>query len=122
MECSRPSEYSPAATRSQMTLISAMGIPFQYSGQTLYLGCNHLNRNMPESVTLAFALVILYSLILVEGLFVLLAILSARTNPSLAGVGSWRRKPGSVVWPHAVASRWRSSGLWPWPDARCFRP
>src|SRR2546428_91402 len=84
MERSSPKAYRAAATRSQMTLNSAMdgtpGMPrrLHYSGYT-HRGTTP--RPMRDAITLVFALTILYSLVIVEILFVLLAIRSTRTNP-----------------------------------------
>ena len=76
-------EYRAAATRNQITLISAM-VPFQYSGHGLYSVGNQHIRNMRDTVILAFALVFLYSLIVVEFLFVWMA---ARLTRQSAGFG-----------------------------------
>src|SRR5947209_7892588 len=47
---------------------------------------------MPETITLAFALVILYSLVIVELLFVLLAIRSAPAWPRIESTERWLRR------------------------------
>src|SRR5882724_8297085 len=56
---------------------------------------------MPEPVTLAFALVILYSLVVVEALLVWLAVRYARSNP---GFGR-RWFVAAEQWPSRVAPR-----------------
>jgi len=57
--------YSAAATRNQMTLISAI-VPLQYSGPKLYTGKLTNKPDHAGSRHLIFALSILYSLFMVE--------------------------------------------------------